>query len=287
MTPEIRRGTGEDTMKQLRIKNCIAALLAALALAGCGTAAPPEKTPEPTPAAETAEPTPLPTPEPTPVPEPEYTGPDLAEQPAVGDEFFADTAFFGNSLVDGLRLYGGLSHGDFYAVQSASVVNVGTTKASALNDGTAATLLQTLAQKQYSRIYILLGINEIGFETSYFIDLYRRMLDQIAESEPHASIYIMGLTPVSKAKSDEGALFSMDRVREYNAALRDLAEERQCWYVDLVDALADADGYLPADQSVDGIHLTADKYPEWADYLRTHYEPDDVIIFEKNAEAKK
>ena len=146
-------------MKQLRIKNCIAALLAALALAGCGTAAPPEKTPEPTPAAETAEPTPLPTPEPTPVPEPEYTGPDLAEQPAVGDEFFADTAFFGNSLVDGLRLYGGLSHGDFYAVQSASVVNVGTTKASALNDGTAATLLQTLAQKQYSRIYILLGIN--------------------------------------------------------------------------------------------------------------------------------
>lgn len=267
-----------------------AALLAALTLAGCGKGAPPADTPEPSaPAVETASPTPTPTPEPTPtpVPEPEYAGPDLAEQPAVGDEFFADTAFFGNSLVDGLRLYGGLAHGDFYAVQSASVVNVGTTKVSALNDGTAATLLQTLAQKQYSRIYILLGINEIGFETSYFIELYRAVLDQIAASEPHAAIYIMGLTPVTKAKSDEGELFSMDRVREYNDALRSLAEERGCWYVDLVEALAGTDGYLPEGDSVDGIHLTAAKYPVWADYLRTHYEPDDVIIFEKTADAGK
>ena len=270
-------------MKQHWIK-LGAALLAALTLAGCGTGAPVAGTPEPTaPPTETAAPTPTPEPTPTPVPEPEYAGPDLAEQPAVGDEFFADTAFFGNSLVDGLRLYGGLAHGDFYAVQSASVVNVGTTKVSALNDGTAATLLQTLAQKQYARIYILLGINEIGFETSYFIELYRAMLDRIAASEPHAAIYIMGLTPVTKAKSDEGELFSMDRVREYNAALRDLAEERGCWYVDLVDALADSDGYLP---EVDGIHLTAAKYPVWADYLRSHYEPDDVIIFEKTARAE-
>lgn len=267
-------------MKQYWIK-LGAALLAVLAMAGCGKTTPAADTPKPTePPEQATAPTPVPTA--TPVPEPEYTGPELVERPAVGDEFFADTAFFGNSLVDGLRLFGGLAHGDFYAVQSATVVNVGTSKNSALRDGSAATLLQALAQQQYARIYILLGINEIGFETSYFIELYRSLLDQIAEIEPRASIYIMGLTPVTKAKSDEGTLFSMDRVREYNDALRALAEERGCWYVDLADGLAGSDGYLPESDSVDGIHLAAGKYPEWADYLRTHYEPDDLIIFAKN-----
>ena len=92
----------------------IAALLAALLLAGCGQAPPsPKDAPAPT-AVPTPEATPAPTPVPTPAPTPTpASGSDVFVTPApvrVDDIFFADSAFFGNSLMEGLHLFGGLKY---------------------------------------------------------------------------------------------------------------------------------------------------------------------------------
>ncbi len=263
-------------MNWKRLQNRIRTVLAVVLLTGCLCACGSSAATEPETVEETAAPTPSATPTPTATPEPletpyVYDGPDLAEQPRADDSFFADAAFFGNSLVDGLRAFGGLESASFFASTSASVVSVSMTKNMTLSDGSSGTMLQALCEQEYAKLYILLGINEIGFEPAQFIQLYSAVLDTIQESQPDADIYIMSLTPVTERKSAEGALFSEERVLEYNAALYALAAERQCYYVDLVEALAGEDGYLPEEQSTDGIHLTVDKYPEWADYLRTHY----------------
>ncbi|MCM1149924.1 MAG: GDSL-type esterase/lipase family protein [Butyricicoccus sp.] len=199
-----------------------------------------------------------------------YTGPDLAGCEAVGDEFFADAAFLGNSLVDGLHRYGGLSQGSFFAATSASVVNVDTTRNCWLESGAKATLMAALTEKQYAKIYILLGINEIGLDPDYFSQLYGAMLDRIMEAEPGADIYIMSLSPITEVRSGYKDVFNMERIEIYNEALYTLAQEKECYYVDLCQALAGEDGFLPAEESTDGIHLKPEKYPQWADYLRTH-----------------
>lgn len=261
-------------------------LTAMLTLSACGAAvvaaaetqtpaeeaaAPASPTPEPVPTS-TPTPTPTPIPTPSPTPAPEYSGPDLAEALPVDDTFFSDAAFFGNSLIRGLMLYGGVETAAFFGEQSASVFSVGTTKNSKLSDGTAATLLDALCETQYGKIYVLLGINEIGLEVEDFIELYSTVLDEIALREPDAELYIMSLTPITEEKSQDESLFTEERVLEYNAALRALAEQRQCWYVDLVEALAGPDGYLPKEVAMtDGIHLLRETYPLWTEYLRTHY----------------
>lgn len=203
-------------------------------------------------------------------PEDGYTGPDLIECEAVDDGFFADAAFLGNSLVDGLHRHGGLSEGSFFAATSASVVNVDMTKNCWLESGAKATLMAALTEKQYAKIYILLGINEIGFDPDYFSELYGAMLDKLRESEPDADIYIMSLSPITEERSGYRDVFNMERVGIYNEALYALAQEKACYYVDLCQALAGEDGYLPKEESTDGIHLKPEKYPQWADYLRTH-----------------
>lgn len=211
-----------------------------------------------------------------------YSGPQLQLREKVEDDFFDDAVFFGNSLINGLELYGQMKGGDFCAATSASVISVTSTLNVTLKNGSIGTLLDKMLEKQYGKIYILLGINEIGFNTDYFAELYSDMLSRIEEIQPEATIYIMSLSPVTKAKSDAGAPFTMDRIREYNQTLYSLAQEHECYYIDLVDALADSSGYLPAADSTDGVHFVVSKYPVWADYLRTHYagDADDVKSFE-------
>ena len=178
-------------------------------------------------------------------------------------------------------MFGGLEYGDFFASTSASVVNAARMKPEGSETGLS--LLESLGQKQYGKIYILLGINEIGFEPDYFVQLYGVLLDEITAKEPDAVIYIMGLTPVTAKKSAEGETFSLARVREYNRALYAMAEARGLRYVDLEEALAGEDGYLAEEESTDGIHLTRDKYPAWADYLRRHYVPERYLSAPVNA----
>lgn len=238
----------------------IAALLLLLAVS-CDHAADdaipaetPAQTAEPTPApTPTPVPTPTPTPEPTPVP---YGLVGEAER--VDDEWFDDAAFLGNSLVEGFRMFSGLTNCDFYCATSLAVTGAGP-------------LIDDMAQHEYGKIYILLGINEIGYEPDYFKELYGDMLDTIAENHPDADIYIMAVTPVTEKKSNSGGYFTMERVTAYNEKLLELAEEKGCWFVDLVEALAGEDGYLPEDVTTDGVHFAASHYSVWLEYLRTHH----------------
>ncbi len=188
------------------------------------------------------------------IPKPPY--PDLQEGERKGDEFFSDSAMLGHSLVDGMMLCSGLPM-DFYGVTSGTV---GTNR------------LKELLQKQYGKIYIEFGINDFGLSLNKFIDSYRNLLGRIREAMPEADIYVMAITPVTKARSAEG-VFTMKKICEWNDALYALAEEQQCWYLDCCTPLCDGEGYLPGkyggwDKSP---HLSESGYLAWGEVIRTYY----------------
>lgn len=208
---------------------------------------------------------------PSPSPAEKQKGPDLEAREPVDDSFFEDAAMAGNSLMDGFKLFSGLTSCDYYAATSMTVVGISEKHIVTLDNGTSGTILDGLTQKPYGKIYILLGINEIGYEVQTFIDYYTQMLDAIRAAQPETDIYILGLTPVSQAKSDSSDLFNMTRINSYNEALHQLASDKGCYYVDLVSALAGSDGYLPAEETSDGVHFSPAVYKLWLDYLKTHY----------------
>ena len=82
----------------------------------------------------------------------------------------------------------------------------------------------------------------------------------------------MAVTLVTKARSDAGS-FTMERITAFNEALRTLAEETQCWYLDCCTPLCDEDGYLPEEfGGWDGSpHLSVTGYCAWADMIRDYY----------------
>ena len=188
-------------------------------------------------------------------PEPAY--PDLALRARADDSFFEDTAILGHSLIVGLSTYSNLKTPDYYCAVSLSVDSAGA-------------YIDAMSQKQYGKVYIELGINEIGYTPDYFTGLYSAMLDRIMAAQPNADIYIMALTPTSRAAA--GSAFSRERVMLYNEALYDLAARRGCWYLDDFTPLADSEGYLPdSDASADGVHFTVAKYWAWENIIRSYY----------------
>ena len=183
--------------------------------------------------------------------------PDLTKQsePA-GDDYFADAAMLGNSLVDGMNLYSGLKM-SYYGKTAATVYS---------------NRLSELLQKRYGKVYIGFGINELGGNWDDVFTKYRSIVDRIREAMPEAELYLMAVTPVTKTVSDRGT-FTMKRIGEFNARLRALAEESECWYLDACTPLCDESGYLPAAYAGwDGSpHLATAGYVAWADVIRSYY----------------
>ena len=200
-----------------------------------------------------------------------YSGPDVPLQLEADDEFFSDAVFIGNSLMDGFRLFSGLETCTYYAVTSMTVVGIDSSMSITLDNGYAGTIMQGLAQRPFDKIYIELGVNEIGYDTAYFKELYGNMLDDMRELQPDADIYIMSLTPISQHRSSTDSTFNMNRVNAYNEVLYQLAEEKECLYLNLCEALGDESGYLPSNVTSDGIHFSADHYKVWLNYVKTHY----------------
>ena len=183
--------------------------------------------------------------------------PDLTKQDTLADEaYFADAAMLGNSLVDGMELYSGLSMA-YYGGTGYTVYK------NRLND---------LLQKQFGKVYIEFGINELGGDIPTIMASYKKIVEQIHEKMPDAQIYLMAVTPVTKTRSD-GGTFTMKRIGDFNAALHDLAAETSCWYLDTCTTLCDSTGYLPEKfGGWDGSpHLSTDGYKAWADVIRNYY----------------
>jgi len=184
--------------------------------------------------------------------------PDLSTVAAADNTFFSDAAIIGNSLVEGLKLYSGLSTLTYYSGTSVSVVSAMTKQ------------VVDIANGSYAKVYIELGINEIGNDVSYFKEQYGLLIDAVRQSQPYADIYIIAILPTSETKSNEG-YFTVERVKMYNQALYELANEKECYYIDAYNALVGSDGYLPADMTWDGVHLVPDYYAVWENCIRTHH----------------
>ena len=193
--------------------------------------------------------------------------PDLPLQPRVDDSFFANAAMLGNSLVQGMKLFSGIQNMRFFGVQSTSVFRP---------DGAEAVFGQLL-QGRYDKVYIEYGINEIGYGTASIVSAYGGIIDRIRQAMPGVEIYVMSLTPVtyrtSTSGNASGVVFSMNTIRNLNAALRQMCIDKQCWYLDCCEPLCDGTGYLPEyymgwDNSP---HLATSGYQAWAEVLRTHY----------------
>lgn len=227
-------------------------------------------------AAPTPRPEPKATPRPVPAPEPEpgpapydYTAPVPASDP-VAEGWFDDAAFVGDSLTDGLMLYSGIPGGDNLAYKGITVQSARTSKVIKTAAG-RVTPLEALGQRTYGKVYVLLGVNELGwYNDQRFYKTYAELIDLVRVAQPDAQIYLQTLLPVTAEKSASHDWLTNANVARYNGLIAELAREKEVYLLDTHASVADDTGALPAGGSSDGVHLTRAYYKLWLKYLETH-----------------
>ena len=138
-------------------------------------------------------------------------------------------------------------------------------------DGRKITVDQALSEHQFAKIYIMLGLNEIGTgNTEYFCNKYKEVLDRIRELQPDAIIYIQGIMHVTAHKSDNDKHFNNTNINERNEALSQFADNKTIFYMDMNEAVDDENGNLIAELSFDDVHLKASSYQRWYEFLLNH-----------------
>lgn len=186
-------------------------------------------------------------------------------------EFGNNVAFIGDSRTQAFLMYTGLKDVQDYT-NIGLMVDTALTKKFITNDnGEKITILEDLATKNIDTIYIMLGINELGWiYNDIFIKDYENLIDKILEVRPNCEIIVQSIIPVTKTKSEGDSIYNNDKITEYNNLIKDMAKRKGIKYIDLCPVLADKSGNLPEEASTDGIHLNKKYCQKWFKCLKSN-----------------
>ena len=198
------------------------------------------------------------------------SGEALPASAQVEDDWFADAAFIGDSRTEGLLLYSGIRAGGGFAYRGLTVQSVRTDPVIASGGG-KATAVEALSKGTYNKVYLMLGINELGWSyEDVFIRKYGELIDEVKRLQPEATVFVQSIMPVSKSKSDRDKVYNNPRIDRYNELIQEMAKEKGALYLNVAEAVGLDGGALPEEASTDGVHLNKEYCVKWLDYLKCH-----------------
>lgn len=193
----------------------------------------------------------------------------------VDDSYFADALMIGDSRTVGLYEYGDMADvTSFLARESASIYDLfdDDEKMEYTPRGKESreqTLKGLLTKAKFKKIYISVGVNELGVpDTKDYYEEFRKVVEKINKLQPDAIIYIQGIMHVSKNMSSTDPVYNNKAIVQRNSAISTLANGRNIFYIDMNGDLCDKNGDLKAELTGDGIHLKAAACELWHTFLR-------------------
>ena len=188
------------------------------------------------------------------------------EKQTVGKEYFDDALFIGDSRTVGISEYGDLNNAIFFANTGMSVYNVFEKNVSVPQVGKLK-LEQLLTYKKFGKIYIMLGINELGYNQEKTLKKYKDLLKFIQEKQSNAIIYIEANLHVAAERSNKDKTINNININKINNEISKLADNEKIFFIDVNEKFDDENGNLSSNYTQDNVHIYAKYYKEWSDWL--------------------
>lgn len=209
-------------------------------------------------------------------PQPTETSEELPKEVVyhtVDDSYFDDAVFIGDSRTVGMYEYGGLEEtSTFYASTGLTIYKMFDSKIVAVpGQKKKITVEEALSEKQFAKIYLMIGINEMGTGTvESFMKAYGEAVQHLQELQPDAVIYLQAIMKVTTERSEQGDYITNEGIEARNAEIAKLADDRKIFFLDVNPLICDETGGMVASYTYDGVHLKAQYIPIWLDFLKEH-----------------
>ena len=180
--------------------------------------------------------------------------------------YFRDALFIGDSRMVGIASYAPFEGANYFATVGLATYKVDKVKSEVDNKSIAFSSL--LSSKTYGKVYIMLGINEIGNDRTATMKKYADLVNTIKAAQPNAIIYLCANLHVTAKRSAKGDAINNQSINSFNAAVKNLCDNSTVYYLDVNPSFDDESGCLRADYTNDGVHPLAKYYKLWADWFK-------------------
>lgn len=216
------------------------------------------------------------------------------------DDYFDYVFMAGDSRMGTIRLLGSIPYKHMFYIDSLTIAKFGITKYTdplgdlraeresqefeseepVENDESQETLMSLVMKTDMPCIYLMLGINELGFSTETNLNSYKVLIEAVKETHPTADIYIFLLyTP--EHTYGLNTYQAMALTAEWNEALKQLCADERVFFLDLDEVVANDQGYLKDEfQRGDGVHFSPAGARMASDYIREHVAWRDIYVKE-------
>ena len=203
------------------------------------------------------------------------------------DAYFSKSGFVGNSISVGQRIYfdykgkNFLGHPVMMVRESYSFYNdmSASSKIKVSYKGKLCRAKDAIAKYKVKRVFINMGMNDLGISAEATYKNYVNYLKGIREKNPDVVIFIQSMTPLYKAR---GSLNNTN-VNKLNKLLSSYCDtQKDMYYIDVNSALKGSDGRLKREYCSDSFcHLTIKAYEVWTNQLCDYV--DRLLIAEQEA----
>jgi lysophospholipase L1-like esterase len=131
--------------------------------------------------------------------------------------------------------------------------------------------LDDVINRQPKKLFILLGINDIGKDIPDSVIAYNyfRIIKQVKEKSPATTIYVQSILPVNPTiKNFPQHYDKSEHIPRVNAMLKANAAIMGYTYINLHPLFLDAQNQLDAKYTYEGLHLKPEAYIVWVAYLK-------------------
>lgn len=188
----------------------------------------------------------------------------VPETEAAMQQWFGNTLFIGDSRTVGMAQFSGLTGADFFALTGMSVFDAFKSEVDLRQDGQKTTLEALLQNKKYDRIYLMLGINELGYSLSSIEKKYEEVTARVKELQPQAHLWLQANMHVTQGRSDKDPTFNNNTINALNAVIHDISLRQETGWLDINPVFDDANGHLDIDYTFDHTHIVGKHYKYWA-----------------------
>ena len=141
--------------------------------------------------------------------------------------------------------------------------------------GSECNLENAIAESQVERVYFLLGSNDVSGSTlrPRLMDNWNTLLGRIREKSPDVEIVLMSNIPLYDEEprltyNDQKVKEHNDRIIEYNATLKQFAQDNGCLFLDLYCYVEDHCGRMPEIYNQGSYHMNEAGCLNWMKVLR-------------------